>query len=100
MARTEAMHSSLPSRTWSCQTLQQGLVLQRTRSMALGSCGEQSLEEMEAELQRLQVGVCYIDVFKPQLRQRAVCKTFPRLSRAVRAMGEAWPLPRAFCWYS
>ncbi len=51
------MASSLPSKTWSCQTLQQGLGLVRNMSLNLESLCEADVAAMEAELAQLEVGV-------------------------------------------
>ena len=50
------MQTSLPSRAWSCHTLQRGLGFARDMSMELASFGEPELEAMERELALLQAG--------------------------------------------
>ena len=49
------MIPSLPSRTWSCTTLQSGMALQRAVPLDLASLGEKNPEDTLAELQALEV---------------------------------------------
>ena len=51
------MCSQLPSRAWSCETLQRGLGLATAVPLMLDSLGETDLEAMQAELARLQEGL-------------------------------------------
>lgn len=51
------MPHSLPSRAWSCQTLQAGLNLVGAMSLSLDSLGEADIEAMQKELAQLEVGV-------------------------------------------
>ena len=44
----------LPSRAWSCQTLQRGLHLTGAMSLAMDACGEPDVQAMEAELAALE----------------------------------------------
>ena len=50
------MQTSLPSRAWSCHSLQRGLGLVRHMSLELTSFGEADVEEMEKELAKLEAG--------------------------------------------
>lgn len=47
------------SRVWSCNTLQHGVSLVDQMAMGLGSCGEIAVDEMEAELAKLQAPSWY-----------------------------------------
>lgn len=51
------MVATVPSRAWSCQTLQSGLGLASGLAMDLGALGEVDLAAMQAELDLLEVGV-------------------------------------------
>lgn len=50
------MPLSLPSKAWSCETLQQGLNFTRRAPMGLGDLREPDVAAMEKELASLQVG--------------------------------------------
>ena len=61
----------LPSRAWSCQTLQRGLNLVETLPMSLGSCREPDVAAMEAELAALEAPKFgYPKAFQPIYHQR------------------------------
>ena len=52
------MALSLPSRAWSCETLQKGLSLARNMPMELSSLEKpEDVEAMERELAMLEVGI-------------------------------------------
>lgn len=51
------MVATAPSRAWSCQTLQSGLGLASGLAMDLGALGESDILGMQAELDKLEVGV-------------------------------------------
>ena len=51
------MFSDLPSKAWSCETLQSGLQLAGGLPMELSAMGESQVAELEAELAKLQVRV-------------------------------------------
>ena len=53
-----SMATSLPSRVWSCETLQRGLSLVQSLPMTLDAPNEPELQDLEAELAKLEVG-CY-----------------------------------------
>ena len=59
--------SSLPSRAWSCQTLQNGLTLAHGMSLDLASMGEDHVAEMMAEMAKLQVGCQHFKILQQYL---------------------------------
>ena len=54
-----AVYLGLPSKAWSCQTLQYGLGLVRNMSMELSSLDEPDVEAMQLELKQLEVGIVH-----------------------------------------
>ena len=51
------MASHLPSKAWSCETLQRGLTLVRNMPLNVDSLQDPDVKAMEEELERLMVGV-------------------------------------------
>lgn len=51
------MSHRIPSRAWSCATLQSGLELSRALPLTMESLGEPNVEEMRRELEQLEDGL-------------------------------------------
>ena len=53
----DSMSKTLPSKTWSCETLQRGLSIVKALPLTMNSLNEPDVDAMEAELMALLAGV-------------------------------------------